>query len=279
MKVFLNERPVELDEGATVAGAVARWKPDADLFIVNGFPAEPETRLHSGDSLVLIRKGEPPSPEEMEALMVSRHSPGIHRLLKQAGVGIAGCGGLGSTVALALARVGTGFLRIVDFDVVEPSNLNRQQYYVDQIGKPKVHALAENLARVNPAVRIDPREVRITPDLVETLFADVDVVVEAFDRSQEKAMLAEAMIRRFPGKPFVMGLGMAGYGGNALLRTRKLGDLYVCGDELSEAGPGFGLMAPRVMAVAAMMANQVLEILLGEDPQISRAGRIDGGVS
>ena len=84
--------------------------------------------------------------------MASRHTPGVHALLKQACVGIAGVGGLGSAVAVSLARIGVGKLIIADFDVVEPSNLNRQQYFVDQLGYFKVDALTENLRRINPYV-------------------------------------------------------------------------------------------------------------------------------
>ncbi|NLI76356.1 MAG: sulfur carrier protein ThiS adenylyltransferase ThiF [Candidatus Riflebacteria bacterium] len=270
MNVFVNERPVEVEADATVALVSALYKPAADVFICNGFPVATATRLQEGDHLVLIRRGEIPTAEELDVLMAARHTPGVQARLKRAVVGIAGCGGLGSTVAVALARVGVGTLVLADFDVVEPSNLNRQQFFIDQIGQRKVDALTATLGRINPAVRVDPHPVRVTPDNVAALFGRADVLVEAFDRADQKAMLVEAVMREFPEKPLVMGLGMAGWGRNDLLHTRRSGSLYVCGDDLAEAGPHRGLMAPRVGVVALLQANQVMEILLGRDSQIGR---------
>ncbi|RCK80318.1 MAG: Sulfur carrier protein adenylyltransferase ThiF [Candidatus Ozemobacter sibiricus] len=270
MNIFVNERPVTVEADATVALVATLCKPDADIFLCNGAPVPTTTRLQEGDRLVLIRRGEIPTPEELDVLMAARHTPGVHARLKRATVGIAGCGGLGSTVAVALARVGIGTLILADFDVVEPSNLNRQQFFVDQIGQRKVEALAATLARINPAVRVVPHAVRVVPDNVAALFGPVDVLVEAFDRADQKAMLFETVQREFPDKPLVMGLGMAGWGRNDLLGVRRSGSLSICGDDLAEAGPHAGLMAPRVGVVAHLQANQVMEILLGPDPHIAR---------
>ncbi|HQG27719.1 MAG TPA: sulfur carrier protein ThiS adenylyltransferase ThiF, partial [Candidatus Ozemobacteraceae bacterium] len=175
------------------------------------------------------------------------------------------CGGLGSTVALALARVGVGRLVLADFDIVEPTNLNRQQYFIDQLGMPKVEALKATIARVNPAVRVETWGEKLVPGTVASVFVGVDVLVEAFDRADQKAMLVDAAMKAFPDKPIVLGSGMAGWGGNDRLRTRVSGSMTVCGDETSEAVPGRGLMAPRVGIVAHMQANRVMELLLGPD--------------
>ena len=122
-----------------------------------------DRELREGDRVVFIRRGEVPSADELEGLMVSRHTPGVHAKVKAATVGIAGLGGLGSAIAVALARTGVGCLVLADFDVVEPSNLNRQQYFVDQIGMYKTEALAENLARINPHVRVVTHAVKLSP--------------------------------------------------------------------------------------------------------------------
>lgn len=271
MKVFVNEKKVAVAEGTRVADLVKRHKPEADLCVLNGFPCLLEHTLEPDDRLVLIKKGSRPSARELEHLMAARHTPGVHARLKKARVGIAGCGGLGSTAAMALARAGVGKLVIADFDVVEPSNLNRQQYFVSQIGQPKVRALAENVRKANPFVRIEAHYRRVVAENVVSLFGRCHVIIEAFDRADQKEMLAEAVLSRLPKTPLILGNGMAGWGGNNLLKTRQMGNLHICGDGSTEAGPGRGLMAPRVGATACLQANQALEILLGPDPAIGQA--------
>jgi sulfur carrier protein ThiS adenylyltransferase len=268
MKIYLNEKHIKAEKGVKVAELVKQHKPGADLCVLNGFPCLLEHTLDDGDRLVLIKKGEVPSKNELEHLLSARHTPGVAAKLKKACVGIAGCGGLGSTAALALARVGVGRLIIADHDVVEPSNLNRQQYFVYQIGLPKVEALKELIKKANPFVKVEIHHLRIVPENVMELFGRCDAIIEAFDMADQKQMLVETVLAKLPKTPIVVGSGMAGYGANNLLRTRKTGLLYLCGDERSEAGPGFGLMAPRVGLAACMQANQVLEILLGQDPRI-----------
>lgn len=270
MKIFVNEKKTSIPGGTKVAELVRKRKPEADLCVLNGFPCLLEHTLEEGDRLVLIKKGSRPSRKELEHLMAARHTPGVHEKLKKARVGIAGCGGLGSTAAIALARAGVGRLVIADFDVVEPSNLNRQQYFVSQIGEPKVKALAENIRKANPFVRVEPHYQRVVAENVKTLFGKCRVIIEAFDRADQKEMLAEAVLSGLPDTPLILGNGMAGWGGNNLLGTRRLGNLYVCGDESTEAGPGRGLMAPRVGAAACLQANQALEILLGPDPAVGK---------
>ena len=266
MKVFVAEREVEVEPGARLYALRDRLKPGADVVVLNGAPAAADRKLAEGDRVVFIRRGEVPGREELEALMAARHTPGVHARVKRAAAGIAGLGGLGSAVAVALARVGVGRLVLADFDVVEPSNLNRQQFFVDQLGRLKTEALAENLGRVNPYVRVETHAVRLTPENVPQIFGDVDVLVEAFDRADQKAMLLESFGRAFPEKPVVMASGLAGYASGNSLRVRRLGRrIYVAGDLEAAAGPGQGLMAPRVGIAAHLQANTVLRLLLGEE--------------
>ena len=265
MKILINERAVETEPGQTLGMLAGRYKPDADVLILNGFPASAETLLQDGDELFLIRRGELPGKDELEALMAARHTPGVHGRLKAASVGIAGAGGLGSAVAVALARVGVGRLVIVDFDVVEPSNLNRQQYFIDQIGLPKVAALAANLQRINPYVAVEPHPVLLDPANIPALFAACSIVVEAFDRADMKAMLVDTVLARMPGVTVIAASGLAGYGPNNDITTRRISSrLYLSGDGTSEAQPGSGLMAPRVAIAAGHQANQVIRVILGE---------------
>lgn len=266
MNISINEQPTVIADSLTLGEAAAQFRPGADVLILNGFPAPPETLLAEGDELFLIRRGEQPSVDELEFLMAARHTPGVHARLKQAVVGIAGVGGLGSAVAVALARIGVGRLIIADFDVVEPSNLNRQQYFIDQIGHYKVEALVANLQRINPYVAVEPHQVLLTPENIPQIFAPCSIVVEAFDRADMKAMLVDTVLTRLLSCTVVAASGLAGYDSNNSITTRKVSSrLYLVGDGLSEAKPGNGLMAPRVAIAAGHQANQVVRLLLGEE--------------
>ncbi len=266
MQIWINEKMTTIDGSQTVDQLARQLRPGADVLILNGFPASPETVLKAGDELFLIKRGEIPSPDELEYLMAARHTPGIHARLKEACVGIAGVGGLGSAVATALARIGVGRLIMADFDVVEPSNLNRQQYFVDQLGMPKVEAMADTLRRVNPYIQLSTHRVLLDPDNLPVIFAPCNVVIEAFDRAEMKAMLVDTVMERLPDAAVVAASGVAGYGSNNGIQTRRLNKrLYLVGDGSSEAAPGNGLMAPRVGIAACQQANQAVRLILGEE--------------
>jgi sulfur carrier protein ThiS adenylyltransferase len=188
----------------------------------------------------------------------------IKEKLKLKTVGIAGAGGLGSNCAVALARVGIGRLIIADFDVVSENNLNRQYYFYDQINTKKVIALKENIRRINPHVLIDAHDLRLTSGNILEIFTGCDVIVEAFDQADQKEMLIETILSEMPEKPLVIGLGMAGWGMNDSIHCRRVENLYICGDEVSEIRPDLQPIAPRVGMVSNMQANVVLELLLGK---------------
>lgn len=266
LKILLNEQLVEVDPNTTLHMLRDRFKGGADILIYNGFPQSQDIALKQGDRVVLIRRGEIPSAQELEALMAARHSPGVHEKVKAARVGIAGLGGLGSLVATALARVGVGTLVLADFDVVEPSNLNRQQYFVDQIGTSKVEAMRENLARINPYVCVEGHEVMLNRENIPAIFASTPIIVEAFDKAEMKEMLITTVLERMPGHIVVAASGLAGFGPNNTIRTERISpQLYIVGDQVSEAKPGWGLMAPRVGIAAHHQANLVLRLILGEE--------------
>ena len=189
----------------------------------------------------------------------------ISARLKTKKVGIAGCGGLGSNCAVALARVGIGTLVVADFDVVSKGNLNRQYYFTDQVGIKKTLALKVNITRINPEVRVIDRDTRLTRENIPLIFAGCDVIVEAFDLAGQKEMIIETILTEMPSVPLVVGLGMAGWGMNDSIHCRKADNLYICGDETSEISPELPPIAPRVGMVANMQANVVLEILLNSE--------------
>jgi len=261
--IQVNEHPYPYHVGMTIADLVEQLKPAADLFIVNGFPVSRECTLGEGDSCWLIRRGEKPTAEEMERLLYARHTPGVHERIRRASVGIMGLGGLGSMVALALARIGVGRLLLADFDVVEPSNLNRQNYFVDQVGLKKTEALKSNLGRVNPYLTVDVIDTVLTEQSIPTYFAEVDVLVECFDSAEMKAVAMRCALTSLKGKAFVGASGLAGYGENNSILTSKIRErVYLVGDRETAARPGEGLMAPRVGIAAHHQANQVLRLLL-----------------
>jgi len=189
----------------------------------------------------------------------------IRLKLKESSVGIAGAGGLGSNAAVALARAGVGKLVIVDFDEVEESNLNRQYYFRDQIGKVKVEALKENIKKVNQLTKVDIFNHRLTKDAMYKPFQDVDVIIEALDSAEVKTSFIEEILTKFPDKPIIGASGVAGYGHSDRVITKKLGNLYMCYDEHAKDSDYDVLMAPRVCLMANWEANLALEVLLGED--------------
>jgi sulfur carrier protein ThiS adenylyltransferase len=264
VKVKVNEKWVVFDQKATLFCARDGFKPSADVLILNGAVMADDALLVDGDEISLITRGEMPTQDELESLMVARHTPGVHEKLKAATVGVAGLGGLGSSVAVALARVGVGKLILADFDVVEPSNLNRQQYFVDQIGLPKTEALGSSLKRMNPYVEIESHLVRLAAENVLPVFGDVDVMIEAFDGADQKAMLLQAFVSARPNTPFVGASGMAGYASGETIGIKKMGrNIHIVGDLETGAEPGCGLMAPRVGVAANMQANLALRLIMG----------------
>ncbi len=266
IQIKINEKEVSIPINTTLLRLRDQFKPKANLVIYNGFPVTSDVTLKQGDAIVLIQKGETPSAEEFECFMMARHTPGIHEKIKKSVVGIAGLGGLGSAIAMALARVGVGRLILVDFDVVEPSNLNRQQYFVHQIGLPKVEALQKNIAAINPYVKVQTYQEKLDRNNGERIFQEAEVVVEAFDRAEEKAMLINIVSEKMPDKYIVAASGVAGYGDNNEIKTLRFSSkIFIVGDQKTAAQPGVGLMAPRVGIAAHHQANTVLRILLGEE--------------
>ena len=265
MKIYINEVLNDIDEKSTAWEIRRKVKLDADLVILNGFPLSEDVILKENDRLSLIKKGEIPKREELEALLIARHTPGVHEKIKNAVVGIAGLGGLGSNIAISLARVGIGKLILVDYDVVEPSNLNRQQYFIKHIGMLKTEALTELISLINPFVKIEIKNLYVTEDNIDSCFNEAEIIVEAFDNPKCKALLVNSILNEHTDKYVVAASGMAGYFSNNSIKTRKITKkFYLIGDENSEAKEGCGLMAPRVAIAANHQANTVLRILLGE---------------
>ena len=206
-----------------------------------------------------------PTKEEWMAALVGRHGEKLQSKFASAAVAICGLGGLGSNIAVALARAGIGKLILIDFDRVDITNLHRQQYKVNQIGLYKADALAENLLEIAPYTEVKPVTAKITDVNFADLLKDADIVCEAFDNAEAKAMLVNAVLEQLPDCYLVAASGMAGMNTPNTIRTRKITKrFYLCGDEESDAADTIGLVAPRVMLCAAHQAHTVLRILAGE---------------
>ncbi|MDR3282795.1 MAG: sulfur carrier protein ThiS adenylyltransferase ThiF [Candidatus Methanoplasma sp.] len=265
MKVTVNGVWKETSAG-TAFMLRAETFPDREVLVLNGFQISEDAVLHDGDHVYIGKKGVFPERDELHALMSARHTPGVHARVSGATVGVAGLGGLGSNIVAMLARLGVGRLVIADFDVIEPTNLNRQNYYVEHIGMSKAKATADAVGRINPFIEVVTHDVRITPDNAASMFGGCDVVCEAFDSPTEKAMIVNTLMEKCPGLALVCGSGLAGFGdSNDIHTVKRMGNLYVCGDGFSAARIGTGLMSPRVGICAGHMANAVLRLLMGEE--------------
>ena len=266
IKILVNEQTQSVQSGVTVEAVRDKVKPAADVLVINGFPCSPDTEVQEGDSVVLICRGETPGVEELESLMVARHSPGVHARMKGAAVGIAGLGGLGSTVAMALCRMGIGTLILADFDLVEPSNLNRQQYSIEHIGMAKTEAMAQVLFSINPYIQVITHKILLDRNNILHTFRKADVIVECLDQAEAKAMFIQAILEFLPEIYIIGASGLAGYGNNNSIQTQRLGDkLFMVGDLVTAAEPGRGLMAPRVGIAAHHQANLVVSLLMDSE--------------
>lgn len=206
-----------------------------------------------------------PSREEIDQALDFRHTKAVQDKLRKAKVAVCGLGGLGSNIAIALARCGIGTLHLIDFDCVDLTNLNRQQYTAAQLGRPKPEALKEELLAINPYLDIRTDWVRMTEENIPELLKEEPYICEAFDVPEAKAMLTNCVLTHFPEKYLVGASGMAGFGDSNRIRTRRiLPHYYLCGDGVSDIEHCGGLMAPRVMLCAAHQANQILEIIIKE---------------
>ena len=203
-----------------------------------------------------------PKKDEWYSALCERHGEDIQKKFTSATVAICGLGGLGSNIAYALARAGVGKLILIDFDIVDISNLHRQQYKANQIGVNKTEALAQNLSEIAPYVVVETHNVRITEDNAEQFLKGADIICEAFDDAQCKAMLTNLVLEKMPSKYLIVSSGMAGMGSANTIRTRRVSKkLYICGDEVSDVKVEGSLISSRVMICAAHQAHTTLRIL------------------
>lgn len=206
-----------------------------------------------------------PSREVMREALNIRHGEDLQDKISAARVAVCGLGGLGSNIAIALARAGVGHLHLIDFDRVDLTNLNRQQYAVGQLGQYKTDALRETLSLVSPYCDVTCDTIQVTEENLPDLLKAEDYICEAFDRAEAKAMLVSGVLEHFPEKYLVAGSGLAGLGSANTIQTRRVSKrFYLCGDGTSDSSVGLGLVASRVLVCAAHEANMILRLIAGE---------------
>ena len=199
--------------------------------------------------------------KEWYNILEQRHGCDLQRKFSSAAVAVCGLGGLGSNVAISLARAGIGKLVLIDFDKVDISNLHRQQYSVSQLGTYKTEAMKQTLSAIAPYCKVTTLTEKLTADNLSFL-ADCDIVCECFDNADCKAMLVDGIAELYPEKYIVAASGMSGLHTGNTITTKKLGKrLYICGDGISDVGNDGTLFAPRVMICAAHQANTILRII------------------
>jgi len=203
-----------------------------------------------------------PIKEEWNKALAERHGEDVQKKFSSATVAICGLGGLGSNIAISLARAGIGKLILVDFDCVDITNLHRQQYKANQIGMNKTDALSENLKEIAPYIELETHTERIAEENASHLLQDADIICEAFDNAEAKAMLTNLVLETMPDKFLVAASGMAGIGSANSIQTRKITKrFYLCGDRTSDVSEEGSLVSSRVMLCAAHQAHTVLRIL------------------
>lgn len=206
-----------------------------------------------------------PSREVMREALNIRHGEELQNKISTARVAVCGLGGLGSNIAIALARAGVGHLHLIDFDRVDLTNLNRQQYAVGQLGQYKTDALRETLSLVSPYCDVTCDTIQVTEENLPDLLKTENYICEAFDRAEAKAMLVSGVLEHFPEKYLVAGSGLAGLGSANTIQTRRVSQrFYLCGDGTSDSSVGLGLVASRVLVCAAHEANMILRLIAGE---------------
>ena len=204
-----------------------------------------------------------PSREVMREALNIRHGEELQNKISAARVAVCGLGGLGSNIAIALARAGVGHLHLIDFDRVDLTNLNRQQYAVGQLGQYKTDALRETLSLISPYCDVTCDTIKVTEENLPDLLKTEDYICEAFDRAEAKAMLVSGVLEHFPEKYLVAGSGLAGLGSANTIQTRRVSQrFYLCGDGTSDSSVGLGLVASRVLVCAAHEANMILLSLI-----------------
>lgn len=263
MNLFINGRNYQTESGINISDLLKELNREADIYIVNTLLVDEKYLLQDGDEVTLIKRGVLPDAQELEYMLISREGITVYSILKKACVAVCGLGGLGSTAVISLARAGIGKIKLIDFDVVEPSNLNRQHFFIEQIGMKKVDAMQEILKKVNPYISVESIDMYIDRENINGLFDDCDVVLECFDKAESKVMLIEEFNRIYKDKYLIGASGVAGFFDTGLIKKKTIGkNILIVGDFENEAGFHKGLTSTRAGTAGNIQANEAVRYLL-----------------
>ncbi|MBO5518804.1 MAG: sulfur carrier protein ThiS adenylyltransferase ThiF [Candidatus Methanomethylophilus sp.] len=263
MHITVDGKKTELSEGTSISELKETQTSDFIYAMVNGRHEESDYVLSDGDTVRIVKKGD--SEEDISGhSLIQRYSAEKYERISKTGVGIAGLGGIGSHVAAALVRTGIKDLVIADFDCVDITNLSRQNYSMKDLGLPKSEATERVLKSIAPWIKVEAHNIRLTEDNVAEIFGNCDIVIEAFDSPEAKAMLVSAMYESHPEKWIVSCSGMAGFDSTSTMDIkRRFGHVVIVGDGVSDKDE-VGLVATRVMTCAGMMAHTAVRLILEE---------------
>ena len=257
MKIYVNGELREIENHN-----ILEIKKDNQIAIVDGFSVKDDYILNEYDRVILVDKKSIPKKEELDMLISSRNGEKINKCLQNKVVAICGLGGLGSNIAISLSRVGVKNLLVVDYDIVDITNINRQNYFLQDLGKYKTDAIEYWIKNINPYISVVKINKKLDESNVLDILSGADIIVEAFDDAKAKAMLVNNILTN-TDKVVIASSGMAGFYSCNDIKTKKINDrLYIVGDLVSEAKVGEGLMSPRVLVNAGHQANMVLRLLL-----------------
>lgn len=264
MKIILNGKNIETNF-KTIYDLTSQNNIKNKVFIVNGYQTNKNIDINNNDNIVIIEKKKFPNINQLESMLISRNSPEVFYKIKEAKVIIIGLGGLGSNIAIMLTRIGINNLLLIDFDTVDPSNINRQHYNMSHLGLYKTDALKKQILEINPFSKAQTLNIKIDNLNIDSIILDNDynIVCESVDDPEIKAFLINKILLKYKTKKIVASSGMAGYFSSNKIQTKKIFDnLYVCGDFISESKINNGLMAPRVQICAGHQANMILRLIM-----------------
>lgn len=261
MEIILNYSHLNISEKMTIKQLIEDEQLAAvNLIVVNGVLENEDYELKANDEVLAIDKHKLVDGEIIKRALFARNNSYLVTALKQTKVVILGCGGIGSNVARLLVQSGIEQLTLIDYDVVDPTNLNRQFYTYNQIGSYKIDCLGDNLQAINPNVKLTKLNVHLDKDNIASYTAGYDFVIDGFDTPLMKSLIVNSS--GWHGSYLILANGMAGIKPASEIVTRKLtDDVYVCGDGSNGVKPRIGLMATQVTLVASQMANKIIEII------------------
>ncbi|MEE0511831.1 MAG: sulfur carrier protein ThiS adenylyltransferase ThiF [Peptococcaceae bacterium] len=265
MQIHINDKLVTTT-ACTYAELKPHYQPTADTLLISGRSKPWQTPINDGDEALLLDTTTAPTPEVWRAIYNARYGRTIMDKLQAGYVAICGLGGLGSLVALELARLGVGRLLLIDGDTVDPTNLARQHYTLAQIGQKKADALADTIRGSAPLTQVETAPVWLAASNIQSLLGDCPFICECLDRPETKALLTNTVLSSLPRSILIGASGMAGYSsGNTITAKQVMPRFYLVGDDINEGEEGIGLMAPRVGLCASAQATLTMRLLLGEN--------------